>query len=140
KSKRFERSDNLFRNCLSCAIWLLWSADSRHRKKYFAQNRLYKVMINVRKLLYRDVYFHKFGKVIFQSSTETASFSPKRQEMPVERELNQVRFLLAALAEFVVDDFELVFGVKPNRVDLAGNFDCNISHWHTNIINALLGR
>jgi hypothetical protein len=60
--------------------------------------------------------------------------------MSVDRELDQIRLLLAALTEFVVDDFKVVLGMKPNRVDLGGDFDRCASDGHMNVLNTLLGR
>src|SRR5882724_4330151 len=60
--------------------------------------------------------------------------------MCVDRELDQVRFLLAALTEFVVDDLEVMLGMKPDRIDLGGDFDRSASDGHMNALDALLGR
>jgi hypothetical protein len=60
--------------------------------------------------------------------------------MSVDRKLDQIRLLLAALTEFVVDDFKVVLGMKRNRVDFGGDFDRCASDGHMNVLDALLGR
>src|SRR5260370_21077093 len=60
--------------------------------------------------------------------------------MSVDRELDQIRLLLSALTELVVHDLKVVFGMKPNRVDLGGDFDHCVSNGHMNVLDAFLGR
>ena len=60
--------------------------------------------------------------------------------MSVDRELDQIRLLLAALTKLVVHDFKVVLGMKSDRVNLCGDFDRGASDGHMNILDTLFGR
>src|SRR5215471_11395024 len=78
-------------------------------------------------------------QIIFQSAAELATRTPDRQQVRVDRELDQVGLLPCALAQLVVHHFQMSFGMDANGIDPATNLDHGVAKRDGNARQVLLG-
>src|SRR4051794_31296773 len=62
---------------------------------------------------------------------------PQRQQVRIDRQLNQIGFLLRALTKLVIDDFQLVSGAKSDRIYSTGDFDTVATNRQANSLDVL---
>jgi hypothetical protein len=60
--------------------------------------------------------------------------------MAIDGELDKIGLLLRTLAQFIVNYFELILRMKPNRVHPTRDFDLRIRNWKPNSFDLFLGK
>ena len=85
------------------------------------------------------MHFAELRQVVFERAAELAAGPPQRQQMGIDRELDQIGLLLLALAQFVVHHLQAALGVETDGVDARTHVDHIVPDRHRDAGEILLG-